>query len=391
GTGPRRFLGSGHALSPAIHPRLEAVPAGARAHRSRDRASGRYVRIPLGWRRCGRSIPAGQQPRPRGPVPARAARPRRGGGRESRAVSAAARRPRVRRHRRRGRLQPRRRHVAAAQPGRALEGRRAGQGGVCEDGVRHCRRPDKPKPGDAGRARGSARLLGGNRPGLHRLPHQLRWLPEHARAGRHPRHERDGLPRRAPVPDPMTRYPGLVIALSWSAALAAAVVLIPGQPALGAIAIAATVPLLVLSLLVRPALIAFALVAALLAVGRAELPAVDPQISQRAAALAGGTVAMTGRVADDSRQAGGGAEVLVEPSRLLVNGTAVAGIGNLMVRWRGPTTAGFGDQVRAAGRLTLPRDMPGFDRRASLAQREVFLELQASSFDVTANATGVAA
>src|SRR5207249_1105343 len=83
-------------------------------------------------------------------------------------------------------------------------------------------------------------------PGLHRLPHQLRWLPEHARAGRHPRHERDGLPRRAPVPDPMTRYPALVIALCWSAALAAAVVLIPGQPALGAIAIAATVPLLVL-------------------------------------------------------------------------------------------------------------------------------------------------
>ena len=189
----------------------------------------------------------------------------------------------------------------------------------------------------------------------------------------------------------MTRYPALVIALTWSAALAAAVVLIPGQPALGAIAIAATVPVLVLSLLVRPALIAFALVAALLAVGRAELPAVDPQIPLRAAALAGGSVALTGRVADDSRQAGGGAEVLVEPSRLLVNGTAVAGIGNLMVRWRGPTTAGFGDQVRAAGRLTLPRDMPGFDRRAYLAQREVFLELQASSFDVTANATGVGA
>src|SRR5438309_1706741 len=189
----------------------------------------------------------------------------------------------------------------------------------------------------------------------------------------------------------MTRYPALVIALCWSTALAAAVVLIPEQPAVGAIAIAATVPLLVLSLLVRPALIAFALVAALLAVGRAELPAVDPQVPLRAAALAGGTVAMTGRVADDSRQAGGGAEVLVEPSRLLVNGTPVAGIGNLMVRWRGPTIAGFGDQVRAAGRLTLPRDMPGFDRRAYLAQREVFLELQASSFDVTASATGIGA
>src|SRR2546428_4257800 len=182
-----------------------------------------------------------------------------------------------------------------------------------------------------------------------------------------------------------------MIASSWSAALAAAIVLIPGQPALGAVAIGATVPLMALSLLVRPALIAFALVAALLAVGRAELPAVDAQIPLRAAALAGGSVALTGRVADDSRQAGGGAEVLVEPSRLLVNGAAVAGIGNLMVRWRGPTTAGLGDQVRAAGRLPLPRDMPGFDRRAYLAQREVFLELQASSFDVTASAMGIGA
>src|SRR5437868_5867755 len=100
---------------------------------------------------------------------------------------------------------------------------------------------------------------------------------------------------------------------------------------------------------------------------------------------------MAGRAADDSRQTAGGAEVLVEPSRLLVNGTAVAGIGNLMVRWRGPTTAGFGDQVRAAGKLTLPRDMPGFDRRAYLAQRDVFLELQATSFDVTTGATGIGA
>src|SRR2546428_11108633 len=182
-----------------------------------------------------------------------------------------------------------------------------------------------------------------------------------------------------------------MIASSWSAALAAAIVLIPGHPALGAMAIGATVPLMALSLLVSRALIAFALVAALLAVGRAELPAVDAQIPLRAAALAGGSVALTGRIADDSRQAGGGAEVLVEPSRLLVNGTAVAGIGNLMVRWRGPTTAGFGDQVRAAGRLTPAPDMPGFGRRAYLAQREAFLELQAPSFDVTANATGVRA
>jgi competence protein ComEC len=189
----------------------------------------------------------------------------------------------------------------------------------------------------------------------------------------------------------VSRYPALVIALSWSAALAAAVVLIPAQPAVGAIAIALSVPVLALVLVVRPALIALALVAALLAVGRAELPAVDSQVPLRAAELVGSTVAMTGRVADDSRPTGGGAEVLVEPSALLVNGTPIGGIGNLMVRWRGPGAAGFGDQVRAAGRLTLPRDMPGFDRRAYLAQRHVFLELQTTSFDVTTSTTGISA
>ena len=187
----------------------------------------------------------------------------------------------------------------------------------------------------------------------------------------------------------MTRYPALVMALSWSAALAAAVVLIPAQPAAGAIAIAAAVPLLALSLLLRPALIALAVVAALLAVGRAELPPVDAHIPLRAAALAGATMAMTGRVADDSRPVGAGGEVLVEPADMLVNGSRVAGVGNLLVRWSGPAAASFGDQVRATGKLTLPRDMPAFDRRAYLAQRHVFLELTAASFDVTADATGI--
>src|SRR5207237_7263924 len=98
---------------------------------------------------------------------------------------------------------------------------------------------------------------------------------------------------------------------------------------------------------------------------------------------------MTGRVADDSRPVGAGGEVLVEPADVLVNGSRVAGIGNLLVRWSGPAAASFGDQVRATGKLTLPRDMPAFDRRAYLAQRHGFLGLTAASFDVTADATGI--
>ncbi len=188
----------------------------------------------------------------------------------------------------------------------------------------------------------------------------------------------------------MTRYPALILALAWSAALAAAVVLIPSQPGIGAVAIAAALPLMALALLLRPAIIALALAVALLAVGRAELPPVDPQIQVRAAVLAGSTVVVTGRVTDDSRPAGGGSEVLIEPSQLDTAAEAISGVGNLMVRWRGPGEASYGDQVRASGKLTLPRDLPAFDRRAYLAQRHVYLELQASSFEVTGSKTGIA-
>ena len=71
------------------------------------------------------------------------------------------------------------------------------------------------------------------------------------------------------------RYPALVVAASWSAALAATVVLAPGQPALGALAVALAVLCLGLSVAMRPALLAFAVAAALMGLGRAELPAAD--------------------------------------------------------------------------------------------------------------------
>ena len=188
----------------------------------------------------------------------------------------------------------------------------------------------------------------------------------------------------------MTRYPALVLSIAWSAALAAAVVLTPAQAVVGAIAISLAIPIGLLALLLRPALVALALAVALLGVGRAELPPADPQVPLRAAHLAGTTVSITGRVADDSRPAGGGAEVLVEPTAIVAGATLVTDIGNLMVRWRGPTEVSFGDEVAAVGRLMLPRDLPTFDRRAYLAQRHAYLELQASSFDITSSAKGLA-
>ena len=180
----------------------------------------------------------------------------------------------------------------------------------------------------------------------------------------------------------LARFPALVIALTWSVALAAAVVLAPSQPMIGAASVALAVPCLGLALLVRPAVVAIAIAFALIAVGRAEFPATDSQAATRAVAAAGQLVTVTGRVADDSRPVGGGAEALVEPDRIVSRGTPALGIGNLLVRWRGPTDAAFGDQVQASGKLTLPRDLPTFDRRAYLAQRHVFLELIATSFNV---------
>jgi competence protein ComEC len=189
----------------------------------------------------------------------------------------------------------------------------------------------------------------------------------------------------------VSRYPALVVATSWCVALAATVVLAPFQPNLGFVAVALAVPCLALGLAVRPAVLAVALSFALLAVGRAELPPSDPQTPVRAAGLVGRVAVITGHVADDSRPSAGGGEVLVEPDQVVIGASHVSGIGNLMVRWRGPTTAGFGQQVQATGRLSLPRDLPTFDRRAYLAQRQVYLELETTSFDVLTDGTGPAA
>jgi competence protein ComEC len=188
----------------------------------------------------------------------------------------------------------------------------------------------------------------------------------------------------------VTAYPALIVAFAWCAAIATAVVLMPIQPWVGVAAVAAVVPALALAIFLRPALIAIALAAALLGVGRTELPPPDLQASVLAPHLAGVSVVITGRVADDARAVGGGAEALVEPLRVTTGSADLHDIGDLLVRWRSPVTANFDDRIKAAGRLVLPRDMPGFDRRAYLAQRGVYLELQASSFDVTANGGGLA-
>lgn len=189
----------------------------------------------------------------------------------------------------------------------------------------------------------------------------------------------------------MTRYPGLVLSLAWCVAIAGAVVLAPAQPALGIAAAVLAIPVGLLALVLRPAIVALAVAAAFLAVARAELPITDANAANRAHGLAGLTATVLAQVADDPRPAGGGGEVLVDPSVLVVGGTAITDFGNLMIRWRGPTEVGTGDQVQATGKLTLPRDLPSFDRRAYLSQRQAYLEMTATSFSVVSPASGLAA
>ena len=183
--------------------------------------------------------------------------------------------------------------------------------------------------------------------------------------------------------------PAAVVAVAWSGAITVAVVALPSLPVTGFIALGLIVPVLALALFARPALIALALVAVLAGVARAELPASDPSLAVRARSLAGKAVVLAGTVIDDSRPAGGGAEVLVTPTGMLVGGQSIARIGNLMVRWRGPMTVTYGDAVTAAGKLILPRDLPTFDIRAYLAQRQAYLELIASDFNVVGQGGGL--
>lgn len=190
----------------------------------------------------------------------------------------------------------------------------------------------------------------------------------------------------------MTPYPALVLSLAWSTALTATVVLAPSQPVLGLVAVALALPVMAFALVLRPPIVALAVAVALVGVARAELPAADPRGQANAQNLVGATVAVSGRVAGDSQPSGAGSEVLVEPDRVQISRTGqTADVGNLVVRWRGPGAASVGDQVTASGKLLPPRDLPGFARRAFLAQRHVYLELHATSFQVTSEAADLTA
>jgi len=173
--------------------------------------------------------------------------------------------------------------------------------------------------------------------------------------------------------------PLLAVCGAFSAAVALTVLAVPGRPLIGVAAVLLAVVTVGLAALVRPLALGLAVAGALAGIARAELPAADPGLAQRAAALAGQTVTVAGAAADDPKAVAGGYEILLQPGSLLTaDGRVLAPPGNLLVKARGQASISYGDRLEVSGRLRLPDERPGFDRRAYLAQRQVLLELAAS-------------
>ncbi len=184
---------------------------------------------------------------------------------------------------------------------------------------------------------------------------------------------------------------GLVILTCWSAGVVAAAVLEPARPVEMA-ALLLAVGAAAAAVVARPAWIALALAATLLGVVRAGVGAADPGLAALAATWAGRPVTLSGLVVDDARGAAVGYEVLVQPEPTGRAGPAGARPpGNLLVRVRNGVPPAPGDSVQVSGRLRLPADRPGFDRRAYLAQRHALLELSGASLQITRHGEGPAA
>jgi competence protein ComEC len=173
--------------------------------------------------------------------------------------------------------------------------------------------------------------------------------------------------------------PLLAVCGAFSGGLALAILAVPGRPLLGAAALCLAVVAAGGALVVRPVAVGLAVAGALAGVARAELPAPDPGLGARAAALAGQVVTASGTATDDPKAVAGGYEVLLTPKALrAADGRSLAPAGNLLVRARGQAAIGYGDRLQVSGRLRLPDERPGFDRRAYLAQKQVLLELAGS-------------
>jgi competence protein ComEC len=170
----------------------------------------------------------------------------------------------------------------------------------------------------------------------------------------------------------------LACLLAWSAGVTMATVLAPGSPGLGMAALAGSGLAVAAAAVVRPVAIGLALLAGLLGVARAEAVGEPGAARAWAERLAGSPAVVAGEVADDVTQSGGRYQVIVAPTEVATAGGRWPGRARVLVELRRDPGVTVGDLVRASGGLRLPRDEPGFDRRAYLRERGVELEMTAA-------------
>lgn len=182
--------------------------------------------------------------------------------------------------------------------------------------------------------------------------------------------------------------PALACLGAWSAGVMIATVAMPATPGVGAVALVAFGAAVCGALVLRPAVIGLALAASLLGVARAEVQTGDPAAAARAPALAGLQVVVDGRVADDPRLLAGGVELVIAPERMATQAGPRTPDGQIVALVRGSPDVAIDDRVQVAGRLDLPRDQPGFDRRSYLAQKGVYLEIRSARLSVLGHASG---
>lgn len=158
---------------------------------------------------------------------------------------------------------------------------------------------------------------------------------------------------------------------------------LPGRPWVGALAAG----LLVGGLVGLPALRgrghALLALICIAGVARGELPPADPGFASRAASYAGEVVRAEGRAAADPRPTANGYAVLMDVTRLTSTGGPLVTAGRVLLRSRVGSPPTAGDTLSVTGRLRLPIEAPGFDRRGYLAQRGAWLELVASEVNIT--------
>jgi competence protein ComEC len=176
---------------------------------------------------------------------------------------------------------------------------------------------------------------------------------------------------------------------AWIVGLVCAEALLPGVVLAGQLALAGGAAAASLSIVLRPAVVGLTLAAAMFGVARAELPPFDPQQAASAAALSGAQVAVQGSVADDPRILTSGYEVLVTMTEVATHAGPQPGSGKLLAQVKGGAVEPApGDEVEVVGTLELPRDRPGFDRRAYLAQRGAYLEMRSAQLTLVRRAGG---